>query len=97
MDQFLGDISDLGLTAVLVGVDAVLLDGVVLNQGRVVKFTCLFNLSLAKLEELCVEARFVLLEDLKRNFCAIGLECFLYFGAEALPEGAAESEVVDCC
>ena len=96
LNQLLGDVGDMGLAAILVRIYGVLFEAVVFNQGWMVQFTCLFNLSLAKLEELCVEVGLVFLEDLERNFTAIGMDCFLDFGAEAGPKGAANSEVVDC-
>ena len=96
LNQLLGDVGDMRLAAILVRIYGVLFEAVVFNQGWMVQFTCLFNLSLAKLEELCVEVGLVFLEDLERNFSAIGMDCFLDFGAESGPKGAANSEVVDC-
>ena len=96
-NEFLGDVCDGSLMAIFVGIDSALFYVKELNQRLVVEITCLFNLSLAKLEELWAVAGFVLLEDLECDFVAILVPCFLDFGAEALPKGFAKYVVVDCC
>ena len=96
-NEFLGDVCDGSLMAVFVGIDGVFLYVEELNQGLVVKISCLFNLSLGKLEELWSVAGLILLEDLECDFVAVLVPCFLDFGAEALPKGFAKYVVVDCC
>ena len=83
--------------AIFVGIDGVFFYVEELNQGFVVEITCLFNLSLAKLEEPWAVAGLVLLENLERDFVAILVPRFLDFGTEALPKGFANDVVVDCC
>jgi hypothetical protein len=95
-NEFLGDVCDVSLMTIFVGINGVFFYVEELNQGLMVEITCLF-LSLGKLEEFCVVVGLVLLEDLERDFVPILVLCFLDFGTEALPKGFANDVVVDCC
>lgn len=96
-NELLRDVGDLGLSAVLVSVHRVWLDGVVLDQRWVVQLTCLLNFGLTELDEFLVEVGLVLLEDLEGDLAAVSLVAFLDLSTEARAQSTPDGVVVNSC